>query len=275
MLATIRVMWQTARAMTQRVDKSTVPGLFRASRSYDQSINWSARIARELPVIMGVFGPPNSGGILDAGCGTGHQAIALAAEGYHVTGADMSTEMLTLARDHATSTPPDQIRFVEATYERLHSQVGDGFDGLYCLGNALAAAGTRPGIAGAMSQFGKCVRSGGKLFIQILNFAPLCEEVPCVRGPRVSRVDDVEYISVREFHREEQRLRVTNISLWQTRDGWQKRANSGFLYPIAPQEIRDWLEESGFELDHLWGGYDRSTFDPGSSVDLIVVATRR
>jgi len=249
--------------------------LFARAKSYDQSINWEARIAREIPVLTNVFGEPGSGGLLDAGCGTGHQAIALAKSGYTVTGTDMSAEMLSVAREYATDCGCDRIRFAEAPYATLFDTVGGGHDGAYCLGNALAAAGTRDGVASAIEQFSKCLRVGGKLFLQVLNFRSLCEEVPCVRGPRVSVADGVEYVSVREFHRDGERLQVTNISLWKEDGAWSKRASCGYLYPITPDEMRGWLAENQLELDHFWGGYDRSSFDIETSVDLIVAATRR
>lgn len=275
-LAGAFVRWQTTLAMSAtRQDDSVSPDLFVAAKFYDQSINWAARIGREIGVIREVFGAPQGGGVVDAGCGTGHQAIALAQVGYTVTGADLSEEMLALAREHAVSVDADRVRFVQAAYEELHTRVGGGHDGLYCLGNAIAAAGTRDGVATAMSQFSKCLRPGGKLFLQILNFKPLVEEVPCVRGPRVSSADGVEYVSVREFHRDGERLQVTNISLSREGEDWAKRSNCGYLYPITPDEMRAWLVANELELNDLWGGYERAPFDTETSVDLIVVATRR
>jgi len=249
--------------------------LFAAARSYDQSINWDARLGREIPVIREVLGDPGDGGVVDAGCGTGHQALALAQAGYNVVGADMSEQMLAIARDRAASDEEDRIQFVQTPYAALREKVGPDHDGLYCLGNALAAAGTREAVVEAIGQFGQCLRSGGKLFVQILNFKPMCEEVPCVRGPRVSRSDGIEYVSVREFHRDGERLQVTNISLWHEDNGWCKRVNSGYLYPIMPEEMRTLLEENQFVVHHFWGGYDRLPFEVSTSVDLIVVATRR
>ncbi len=246
-----------------------------AAKSYDQSINWDARIGREIPVIREVLGSPGSGGVLDAGCGTGRQAIALAQSGYKVTGADVSAEMLAVSQEYSDGVGDGLVRFVQTPYSTLFDTAGRGYDGAYCLGNALAAAGTRDGVFEAIGEFGKCLRPGGKLFLQVLNFKPLCDEVPCVRGPRVSRADGVDYVSVREFHRDGERLQVTNISVWREDETWSKRASCGFLYPITPDEMRAWVGESGFEVDHFWGGYDKSPFDIGTSVDLIVVATRR
>ena len=63
--------------------------LFTSAEWYDRTINWAARLAREIPVLIEMFGPPGEGGLLDAGCGPGHQARELATRGYRVIAADL------------------------------------------------------------------------------------------------------------------------------------------------------------------------------------------
>ncbi len=65
---------------------------------------------------------------LDAGCGQGTQALALARAGYHVVGVDMSEELLAMARDAAGAEDP-------AIRDRLHFDYGD----VLALGPAHAA----------------------------------------------------------------------------------------------------------------------------------------
>lgn len=258
--------------MTTTPTSKTPGNLFTSAEWYERTINWAARLAREIPVLVDVFGPPGSGGIIDAGCGTGHQAVALAERGYRVVGSDLSEEMLAIARrtaEGAGATP----RFVTAPYAKLHATLGDGFDGLYCLGNALAATGSREGVREAIGQFAACLRTGGRLFVQILNFEPMRATVPCVRGPRVCEVNGVEYISVRQFHFGGEAIQVTNVVIFND-GGWRQHAHSGTLYPITLAEVREWCGEVGLRIDALWGGYERAPFDVERSVDLIVEATR-
>lgn len=55
------------------------------------------------------------GTALDAGCGAGAEAIWLASAGWHVTGADISSEALARASDRAAANGvSDRIRWVEA-----------------------------------------------------------------------------------------------------------------------------------------------------------------
>ena len=253
-------------------DNRDADTLFTSAKWYDRSINWAARLKREIPVLINVFGPPGEGGILDAGCGTGHQARALVEGGYRVVGADASEEMLELARGF-TDTTSTQVQFIHSTYATLYEKGGGGFDGLYCIGNSLAAAGTADEAMQAVRQCATCLRTGGRLFIQILNFPLMRLDTPCVRGPRITNVDSTEYVSVRHFVFKEDWVEVTNVTLWKE-DGWQCRSHAGRLYPITPEELRQWCHRYGIHVDDMWGSYTREPFDVTCSNDLILVGTR-
>ncbi len=258
--------------------KDPAGDVFRSAKWYDQTINWSARFSRELPVLTEIFGPPAEGGLIDAGSGTGRHALALAARGYGVTGLDASEEMTRVAQEKAESAEEkDGVkkmpRFVVAPYHDAYQAAGGGFDGVYCLGNALAAAGTLDGVRVALAQFGECLRTGGKLFLQLLNFQPMRMQDPCVRGPRIANVDGQEYVSSRVFSFLDDCVRVTNVTHWH--DGeWRQRSHGGQLYPIALDELRQACSDARLRIDETWGSYAREPFDVAASTDLIVVATR-
>lgn len=246
--------------------------VFRQAEWYDRTIDWRARLMREIPVLTDVLGPPGEGGLLDAGCGTGRQACALAQRGYRVVGADSSPDMLAVARRNAEAASAGAT-FVLTPYSALHETIGGGFDGLYCLANALAAAGSREAVKEAVGQFAGCLRPGGRVFIQILNFSMMRAESSCIRGPRVVAVGGKEYVSVRHFVFIDDVVTVTNITLWRD-EGWKTHTHGGTLYPVTLGELRSWCEAASLRFDDVWGAYDRSAFDPEHSVDLILTATR-
>lgn len=246
--------------------------LFEGARWYDESVNWSARFAREMPVFERFFGPPGDGGIVDAGCGPGRHAAELARRGYRVVGVDASEEMLAVAATR-TASVADRPSFKRCTYGKMVATIGTGFDGLYCVGNSLAAAGSAKTCAEAVAQFGLCLRPGGRMLIQILNFAAMRGQSPCIKGPRVTRVGDREYISVRQFHFSTGAVQVTNITLYND-GGWQQRSSSGSLYPINRDELCRWCADAGLKVDDMWGDYSGTPLDLDQSTDLIVTATR-
>ncbi len=254
--------------------------IFRSARSYDRSINWSARLAREMPVLKSIFGVPDGREmhdvrIIDAGCGTGRQTRALAELGYTVVGYDLSDDMLAVAREHAEGVAPERLKFVAGDYSTITQNAGKDFDGIYCLGNALAASGSREVAREAIMQFAACLKSGGRVFIQILNFAPMQKEKPCVRGPRVATVDGREMISTRLFHFTEGSVDITNITIWREDDGWKKNAHTGQGYAVSQADMQNWCGEAGLRIDEEWGSYAMEPFDLETSVDYITVATKK
>jgi hypothetical protein len=166
---------------------------------------------------------------------------------------------------------------VQTAYTDLVSSVGTGFDAVYCLANSLAAAGTRDLVRNAAEQFSRCLRVGGRLFVQVLNFPPMRREVPCVKGPRVTRVGGVEYVSVRNFAFDDNSALVSNITLWKdagNNGAWRCHSQGRRLYAVTPGELTSFCKESNLRIDSTWGGYGKEPFDPDRSVDLIVAATR-
>jgi len=239
---------------------------------YDLSIDWNARMKREIPVLTEVFGPPGGGGVLDAGCGSGHQVAALSQKGYRVVGADLNEEMLAVARSVASSAGVSPT-FVQTAYTDLAARLGSGFDAVYCLANSLAASGSRASVREAVEQFSKCLRLGGRLFVQVLNFPTMRKEVPCVKGPRVTKVGGVEYISARNFAFDDDGAMVSNITCWND-GGWKCHAQGRRLYPVTLDELRSFCGEANLRIDAVWGNYAKEPFDPDRSVDVIVVGTR-
>lgn len=253
-------------------DSQEANTLFTRADWYDRGIDWSARLRREIPVLVDVLGPPGEGGVLDVGCGTGRQACALADRGYRVVGADVSEQMLEIA-EHAARDGGLEVPFVLTPYATLHEKVGGDFDGIYCLGNALAAAGTRQAVSEALAQFAQCLRPGGRLFIQIVNFQLMRSQEPCVRGPRVAKVDGVEYVSMRHFVFVDDLINVTNITLWRD-SAWRYRTHMGTLYPVSLDQLSTWCRSFDLRVDETWSSYGREAFDADRSTDLLLVATR-
>ena len=237
---------------------------------YDATINWNARLAREIPYLREVFGEPGAN-ILDAACGPGRHLAAMAEAGYCMTGLDRSIEMLSLARRRAATTNID-AHFIESAFEDIPTDAGP-FDGIYCLGNSLASTADADVARRSIAALARALRPGGALVCQVLNFDMMRNETHKVRGPRVHREGETEYVSSRVYAFHDDMVEVTNITLWND-NGWQQHVHGGTLYAVSPDQLDSWLTEAGMTVTRQMGAYDGATFDPAASNDLIVTSIR-
>ncbi len=70
--------------------------------------------------------------VLDVGCGAGILSEALAQKGAHVTGIDMSPDVLAAAKDHAHTHYP-HLQYKEITIEAQAALTPDYFDSISCM----------------------------------------------------------------------------------------------------------------------------------------------
>ena len=85
---------------------------------YDQSINWDARLRRELPFFLDALSESGGSRVLDMACGSGRHSVALALEGADVVGFDNSTGMIQAAKELAAENGV-ATRFVVADMTNL------------------------------------------------------------------------------------------------------------------------------------------------------------
>lgn len=100
---------------------------------------------------------PEGGAVLDAGCGSGRDARAFAAAGYHVTAFDASGEMVRLARDH-TGLPVQHLTFDEVAWTAQ-------FDGIWASASLLHVARVR--LPATVARLGRALRPGGVLYLSL------------------------------------------------------------------------------------------------------------
>jgi SAM-dependent methyltransferase len=108
--------------------------------------------------------------VLDLGCGTGEDALMLAARGVRVVGIDASPERIAQAREKASERGlgPEECRFEVRGAENLDA-AGSAFDGAYSTSGAVSSADlARTGAALAAA-----LRPGAAVVISLLGPWPL------------------------------------------------------------------------------------------------------
>ncbi len=247
------------------------------STDYDRFVDWPARLAAELPFIVAQAVSLSGDGfpsILDAACGTGMHAVALAQQGWRVAGADLSPEMVARARANAQAAGVD-VRFEVAGFGELAARFGGGFDGLLCLGNSLPHILTSEALHAALADFAACLRPGGVLVVQNLNYDRILARRERWMEPQAHREEEQEWLFLRFYDFDPDGLLTFNlIRLYRAGGLWEHQVLSTRLRPLRRAELTGALAEAGFTAITLYGDMQGAPFDADRSPNLVLVAIR-
>lgn len=254
------------------MSKGRVPLYDALAADYDRFVNWEGRLAHELPFFERLFRERGVRRVLDAACGTGHHAVALAQRGYRVVGADLSAAMIEQARENAAAAGVD-VRFVVAGLGELAAQ-GESFEAVICLGNSLPHLLTAGAVDAALADFATVLRPAGVLVIQNRNFDRVWVDRERFMPPQSHRDGDQEWLFLRFYDFGQETLTFNMIRLRRTGQGWTQDVEATELRPILCDDLATSLSAVCLDDIKLYGGYDGSAFEPAQSDDLIVVAVK-
>jgi len=156
--------------------------------SYDhvEAANWVGRRLRRRmqEALFDAFRPGDR--VVEVGCGTGIEAIALAERGVHVVATDLSKDMVRLVRAKAAERGLANLEartFAAHEIGKLQEEFGSGFDGAYSHGGVL---NMDPRIEEVASGLARLVRPGGRFLCTVVNQTSLFEALfyPLVLRPR-------------------------------------------------------------------------------------------
>jgi glycine/sarcosine N-methyltransferase len=241
------------------------------SVDYDRFVNWPERLAAELPFIEGQLQATGARRVLDAACGTGMHAVALAQRGYKVVGTDLSAGMIERAQINAAAVDAD-VRFEVAGFGELGARVGTGFDVVLCLGNSLPHLLTPADLAAALADFAACLRPEGLLLIQNRNFDAVLNQGERWMGPQARREGEAEWVFLRFYDFEPDGLLTFNVvTLRRVGTGdWSQHVTTTRLRPLRQAELIAALEMAGFGEIVCWGDMQGSPFELETSGNLVV-----
>jgi glycine/sarcosine N-methyltransferase len=229
-----------------------------------------------LPFIESQLQAAGARRVLDAACGTGQHALALAQRGYEVAGADLSAGMIERARANATRSGVS-AQFVSAGFGQLAQAFqGQPFDALLCLGNSLPHVLSPADLAQALGDFAACLRPGGLLLVQNRNFDAVMAGGERWMEPQGAREGDTEWLFVRFYDFDADGLLTFNVTTLR-REGagpWKQAITSTRLRPLLAGELTDALAAAHFEALVCLGHMSGEAYDPGRSANLVLTARR-
>ncbi len=254
------------------------------SADYDRFVNWDSRLEFEMPFLFRQLEPlAHADGqparVLDAACATGRHAIALALNGFVSAGADLSPAMIAQAQNNAAqaevSTP-----FLAAGFGALKEAFANDplfpFDAVLCLGNSLPHLLTPVDLASALADFCAVLRPGGKVVIQNRNFDAVLMQQERWMDPQTYQDESQEWIYTRFYDFDADGLITFNIvTLYRKQGGsWQQRVTSTRLQPLRQAEMTAALLATGFGEIADFGSLGGALFDPATSGNLVLVASK-
>jgi ubiquinone/menaquinone biosynthesis C-methylase UbiE len=254
---------------------STVPMYDDFSVDYDRFVEWEGRLAAEMPFIERELQAAEAHRVLDAACGTGMHAIALAEKGYEVVGTDVSQGMIEEAQANAVDVRVT-TRFVKAGFGQLAHTLTPSrrFDAVLCLGNSLPHVLAPADLKTTLVDFAACLRPGGLLLIQNRNFDAVLARRQRWMDPQAYRDDGTEWLFMRFYDFRPDGMLTFNLATLQRHGAgeWQQRVTSTRLWPMKQAELMKALETEGYDNIFCFGDMRGSPFDANNSPNLVVAA---
>jgi glycine/sarcosine N-methyltransferase len=257
------------------------------SQTYDQFVNWQSRLGYEMPFIeeqLARVERDRNGGrrILDAACGTGMHAIALAQRGYHASGADLSPAMVAQAQANAAKAGVDVDLRAVGFGELAASFVGGAqnpallFDGLLCLGNSLPHVLQLDELRLALEDFAACLLPKGMLILQNRNFDAVMVRQERWMEPQYFSAGGEERLFLRFYDfRPDGLIDFNIVALHRAGDApWEQHIHSTRLYPLRQETLTAALAAAGFEHIEMYGDMQGGPFNKEQSGNLIIACRR-
>lgn len=223
------------------------------------------------------------GHVLEVACGSGRVLVPLARSGYRVTGLDASPHMLEIARDKLQAAGADvaaRARLVQGDMRTF--RLKEEFDLAIVAVKSFAYLTTRAEQQQALASLAMHLRPGGLLALDLLNPSPawLLEPVGSLRqdlvqhvagwGVTVARTEAVVSIDLAaqvRVIRSAYEMVDEEGSVTKRFVEWPFR----YTYRFEAELL---LEQAGFEVEALYGGYEREPFTSDSKV-MLFLARRR
>ena len=199
--------------------------------------------------------------VLDLGCGTGTLCCALAERGHSVTGVDPALAMLSVAR---TKRGSETVEWVQSSAQAYRST--ERFDLVFMTGNAFQALLSDVDTLAVLDTMRRHLNEGGRVVFD-------------TRNPRLDWVNEwnarsrtfpgskiIETLKVTaadaEFISFETSYRLPDTTLL---------TRSTLRFPSS-EHVAHLINRSGLVLQHVFGDWNSTPFDPASSREMIFVA---
>lgn len=214
---------------------------------WDELIDWEGRARSEGGFFRDILRKNGARRVLDIASGTGFHTVTLTQDGFDVTGADGSRNMLEKARENAAARGLRHIPFVQAEWTNLsRSFPGEKFDAIICLGNAFTHLFDERDRKKALAEIHGLLVDGGIAIIDHRNY-------DCIVDKGYDSKHRYYYVgdSV-DVHPEDVNHRVLKMR-YQYEDG---RFFFLTMCPIRQDYVTNLLHDTGFREVERYGDFE-------------------
>jgi ubiquinone/menaquinone biosynthesis C-methylase UbiE len=217
---------------------------------------------KEVDQMIAWLGLPPGSKVLDLCCGMGRHSLALAEEGYEVTGVDLSEVLLREARSQVGA---EKVTWIRSDMREL--PLDGGFDAVVNLFTSFGYFEKDEEQVKVLREIYRLLKPGGKFVIDFLNPAYVIRHLV----PHSAREDAENLID--ESRRIEDGYVKKDIILTTKNDPTPRQYHERVkLYSL--EEFREMIEEAGLQLEAVHGSYEDEVYDAERSTRMIFSGTR-
>lgn len=206
--------------------------------------------------------------ILDAACGTGGYALALAEAGMNIVGVDLDEQMVALAMEKRDRLGLD-MDFIVSDMRNLDLISTGDLRRIYCIGNSLVHLKTLDDVRSFLKTAYALLKPGGDMVIQIINYDRILDHG--IEGLPTVAVPDKDIVFERIYGYDESSHTIEFRSI--LRVAGETKEASLHLLPLREKELLRALKEAGFTRTDIQGGFGGEPFNE-ASMPLVVKAVK-
>ena len=212
---------------------------------------------------------PERGKVLDVAAGTGNYALEIATRGHQVQGLDLSKAMIDQAVNKAANKELD-VEFKVGDMKNLADiYQKQQFDLIYCIGNSLVHLADKEEVKEVLEKIYDLLSTNSKLVIQIVNYDRiLAKDITSL--PTINN-QEKNIKLIRNYKLKNDQYVDFNTTLITSEDNF---TNSVRLLALQSRELRQLLQEVGFEEINFYGNFNYAEYKPLHSFPLISVAAK-
>lgn len=239
-----------------------------AADFYEVLANADARLKKEGALLKACLEAAPTRDAADLACGTGLHAHYLAEAGARVKAFDLSRGMVAHAE---RLRPHPRVAYAVGDMREL---TGGPYGLVVCLGNSLCLLWEEADLARCLRNAAAQLHPGGHFLIQIRNGRAAPNREPKQRIEQ-RRIEGGEVVAVKNLVPQPPRETLLSLAFFAfTPDGVRTAAEAAVLRDWSRTELDAAAQEAGLAAQACYGGFDRSSFNPDASGDLVMVLVK-